>query len=105
MDIYQTLTIITSVTSTLTLILVAVAVLPHIKQGMLVIRDAILWVAFVLMVAIGGWAGWQGMAARLFSPTSRHADHVPSRQTHATVVTNAADRSDLDPYYRGPTSN
>ena len=44
MDVYQKLTILTFVTSTLTLILVAVAVLPHVKQGMVVIRDAILWV-------------------------------------------------------------
>lgn len=58
MDVFQVLTVVNCVSSLLTLVLVGIAVLPHVKQGAVIVRDAILWVTFVFVLSFIGWVGW-----------------------------------------------
>ena len=55
MDTFQILTIISCVMSTITAVAVCTAILPHIKKGMVVVRDAVLSAAFVLLIAGFCW--------------------------------------------------
>ena len=57
MSLYEILTVVTCLTSTMTMIIVAVAILPHFKTGLAVVRDAVLWASLVLILAIMGWLG------------------------------------------------
>ena len=97
MELTELLTIVSCATSTVTMILVIVAELPHVKSGMAVIRDAVLWVAFVVVVALAGWLGWQRVAAPTVPPSRPPAWDSPS----APVVERdrARGASTADPYY------
>ena len=68
MDIYQKLSIVTCVTSTMTLLIAAMALLPHIKSSVVIVRDAFLWVAFVLIVFGLGWYGWTSRVSSVDLP-------------------------------------
>lgn len=59
MDAFQILNIITCLSSTVTAVVVCVALLPHIKDGMVIIRDVILWLAFIALLAGLGWLGFE----------------------------------------------
>ena len=59
MSLYEILTVVTCITSTMTMIIVAVAILPHFKSGLAVVRDAVLWASLVLILAIVGWLGFR----------------------------------------------
>ena len=105
MDLYQKLVILNCVASLLTLLMVATAVLPHIKQGMVLVRDAILWAAFVAFISGLAWMGWQRMSAGgLGRPTSTvrpaavQAADVPSKP--AGWLDQVSTRT-TDPYYVG----
>jgi len=99
MDVYQKLTIFTCVTSTITLILVSLAMLPHLKNGFVLVRDALLWVSFVLVAAGSIWIGVNRLAGRevrlLGKPT------VPA----STTEWGEAWTADHDPYYQGSVSD
>ena len=68
MDIYQKLSIVTCITSTMTLLIAAMALLPHIKSSAVIVRDAFLWVAFVLIVFGLGWYGWTSRVSSVDLP-------------------------------------
>ncbi|MCP4189878.1 MAG: hypothetical protein GY768_04540 [Planctomycetaceae bacterium] len=57
MSLYEILTVVSCVTSTLTMIIVSIAILPHLKTGLAVVRDAVLWASLVLVLALVGWLG------------------------------------------------
>ena len=59
MDLFQKLTILNCITSSLTLIFVLVAILPHVKQGAVVVRDAMLWVLLIGAIGTLAWMGAQ----------------------------------------------
>lgn len=61
MDIERILLGVTCVTSTLTLLCVTIAILPRMKEGMVVVRDATLWIVFGLIVVCLGWGVWQNV--------------------------------------------
>ena len=63
MSLYEILTVISCITSTLTMIIVAIAILPHLKTGLAVVRDAVLWASLVLMLALVGWLGLRQFAS------------------------------------------
>ncbi len=65
MTVWQTLIVISTFSSTMTLLIVALAVLPQLKQGMAVLRDAILWAALVLIFAAGIYWSWQRWTGEL----------------------------------------
>ncbi len=64
MELFQIIALVTCVSSILTLLLVATAVLPHVKQGMALVRDAILWVCLVLVSVAVIWFGCQQILGR-----------------------------------------
>jgi hypothetical protein len=75
MDAYQLISIVTCLTSMTTLIIVSVAVLPHVKNGMVIVRDAILWAALVLLLVALAWFGFQELSQReLLAP-----NHAPDQ--------------------------
>jgi hypothetical protein len=78
MELIEILTILSCASSTVTMILVIVAVLPHVKNGMAVIRDAVLWIAFLVVLALAGWLGWRQLVARPDPPSRRPAWASPS---------------------------
>lgn len=104
MDLYHVLTIVTCITSTATLILVSVAVLPHIKQGAAVVRDAILWGAVVLVVAIAGWSGWQRLTERAEPGAPPQPGHRQMAGTQAAVISTSSPPLS-DPYYQQPSTD
>ncbi len=59
MDAFQILSIITCFTSTITAIVVCVSLLPHMKDGMVIIRDIVLWLAFIALLSALGWLGFE----------------------------------------------
>ncbi len=61
MDINRTLLAVTCITSTLTFLCVTIAILPRMKEGMVVVRDVTLWMVFGLIVACIGWGVWQNL--------------------------------------------
>lgn len=61
MDIDRILLAVTCVTSTLTFLCVTIAILPRMKEGMVVVRDVTLWMVFGLIVACIGWGVWQNL--------------------------------------------
>jgi hypothetical protein len=100
MDIFQKLTILTFITSSITLILVTVAVVPHIKHGMTLIRDAFLWATFVLVVAFAGWVGFQ----RLPLPDSRPWKGLVPGETKVHAAARTGPISADDPFYIAPAN-
>jgi arginine exporter protein ArgO len=104
-DFYHIITIVTCITSTATLILVAVAVLPHIKQGAAVLRDAILWGTFVLVVAIAGWSGWQRLTERADSPAPPLRGQREVAGSRAAVAIGTSSPPSADPYYQRPSTD
>ena len=52
MSLVEILSLITCVASCVTMTVVCVALLPQMKQGLSLIRDAVLWMALVLVVAV-----------------------------------------------------
>ena len=85
------MTIISCVMSTITTIAMCTAILPHIKKGMVVVRDAVLWSAFVLIVFAAGWLGIERFQSR-------------SNTVGPNEVSNAANAEQSDPqdrYYVG----
>jgi hypothetical protein len=80
MDTFQVISIVTCLTSTTTMIIVCFAVLPHIKNGMAIVRDACLWAALVLFIFGLGWMGLQRISpVELRLPTAKGDQaHDPS---------------------------
>lgn len=64
MSLYEILTIVTCVTSTATMLLVGVAILPHVKNGCAVVRDAVLWASLIAVLMLMGWLGIQQFTNR-----------------------------------------
>ncbi len=88
MELFEILNIVTCVTSSITAIIVCVALLPHVKDGMAIIRDAVLWLALVgLIVALG----WLGM------------DHVRNNRASSSIESPQipASQSRVDRFYAG----
>ena len=82
MSLYEVLTVITCLTSTITMIIVLIAVLPHFKNGLAIVRDAILWVTMVLILFVMCWIGWQRLTAR---DSATRTDSTPeARSPQAT---------------------
>ena len=100
MDIYEKLIILTSITSMITMILVAVAVVPHVKQGLTVIRDAILWVTFVLVVAMGVWLGLQQISQRLSPDNGVSQKRADATETRSASMNRRAPTTRPDPFYQ-----
>jgi hypothetical protein len=78
MGLLEVLTIITCVTSTITMIIVLFGVLPHVKNGLTILRDGILWVTMILVLCAIGWMGWQQLISNR-SPTqdaARESDEL-----------------------------
>jgi hypothetical protein len=99
MDIFQVLSIVSCVSSLLTLVMVAIAVLPHAKQGAVIIRDAILWVTFVFVLSFVGWIGWQ----RVFGNAGTSAvPQLRATATQATAHQSESHREIGDRLYGGP---
>ena len=59
MDAFQILSVITCLSSTITAVVVCVSLLPHVKDGMVIIRDVILWLAFAALLVALGWLGFE----------------------------------------------
>ena len=74
MDITETLSLVTCVSSILTLVVVTLAFLPQVKQLLVVIRDVVLWVTLVAVMAATGWLAWTGLS-----------DSSPSSQSTTTA--------------------
>ncbi len=64
MNVFEILIVVICINTTLTMILVAVATLPHVKQGLSIMRDAILWGALVLILFAAVWLGWSQYLSR-----------------------------------------
>ena len=64
MSLYEILTIVTCVTSTATMLMVGVAILPHVKNGCAVVRDAVLWASLIAVLMLMGWLGIQQFTNR-----------------------------------------
>ena len=73
MDLFQKLTILNSIASSLTLVFIFVAMLPHVKQGATVLRDALLWIMLVGVIVFLGWLGARRIAELDDSPQMRDA--------------------------------
>ena len=89
MELFQILNIVTCITSSLTAIVVCVALLPHLKNGMVIIRDAVLWLALIGLVIAFGWLG---------------IDQLKNRGSASSSPDNAASavlRPSVDSYYAG----
>lgn len=78
MDLYQKLTIVNCVTSTVTLGIVSMALLPHLKNGFVVVRDAVLWAALVLLLFGLGWSAFQQLDATDSRPAAAETSRVIS---------------------------
>ena len=63
MSVYEVLTVITFVTSSITMIIAVVAVFPRMKDGVAIVRDAVLWIAMVVLVVAGLMAGWRNFGS------------------------------------------
>ena len=64
MSLYEILIIVTCVTSTVTMFMVGVSILPHFKNGCAVVRDAVLWASLVAVLMVMGWLGMRQFAHR-----------------------------------------
>ena len=64
MTIFEVLTVLTFVISTMTMFMVFVSVLPHMKEGMTMVRDAILWAALVIVVVAALYFGWAQLSGK-----------------------------------------
>jgi hypothetical protein len=73
MDFYQILAVFTCLISTVTFVLVAVAVVPHVKHGLAVIRDAVLWATLVVVLALVIWRAWDRFSPQFLGPTASSA--------------------------------
>ena len=80
MELFQILSIITCVTSTITAIVVCIALLPHVKDGMAIIRDAVLWLALIGLFVTAGWLGFD----RIRNKQSDSSVTVPASQVNQT---------------------
>lgn len=63
MSIFELMTVISCVASCITMIIVIVAILPQMKDGMVIVRDAVLWIAMVVVVAAALMIGWKSVTA------------------------------------------
>ena len=71
MEFKDGLTVVTLVTATVALAMSCMALWPHCKGGLAVIRDALLWFVLVVVVTVFGFAGWRharGPAATVDAP-------------------------------------
>ena len=87
MDIFQILTIVNCVMSSITATVVCVALLPHVKDGMVIIRDAVLWLALIALLSAVGWLGFE------------HLRNSRSIQSQPTTGANVS--QPVDEYYAG----
>jgi hypothetical protein len=102
MDIFQILTILTCASSIATMFLVIMAALPHVKNGMAVIRDAVLWLAFVCVVALAGWLGWQRVVGRGPTVPPSRTEGSAFIRTSATSLAPVPSASASDPFFQEP---
>jgi hypothetical protein len=63
MNFYETLTVANFFLTWGVLLLVALALFPDLRQGLAVVRDAVLWCALVVVVAFVAWHGWSHWSA------------------------------------------
>jgi hypothetical protein len=101
MDIFQKLTVITCVTSSATLMLVFVAVLPHVKHGMTLVRDSILWMACAAVIVGLVWLSWRRLSDTPLI-LNRRSDVTPATLTRPTSDTDPLTAA--DPYFAGGSS-
>lgn len=65
MDFYQSLTVANFVLTVGILVLLAVSLLPSLKQGLVVVRDAVLWSALIVLLCFLAWLGiWRWDSGR-----------------------------------------
>jgi hypothetical protein len=79
MSFPDVLNIVTLVVSTITMIIVTLALLPQLKQGMAVARDIVLWAALILVVSAVTMIGWN----RYGGLHRRDEGYVPSERQDA----------------------
>ena len=98
MGLSEILAIVSCVSSIITMVIVILAVLPHVKNGMAVIRDAVLWIAFVVVLGLAAWLGWQRLIARRPTPSASQpawaSQPAPAAQREAAPFPTGA-----DPFY------
>ncbi len=92
MSLYEVLTVITCVTSCITMIIVLFGVMPHVKNGLTIVRDAILWVTMILVLCILGWIGWQ-QATSNRSPGGDTSRGSPDLQLTRPIALTGSDGS------------
>jgi hypothetical protein len=87
------------VSSILTLVVITVAFLPQVKQILVVIRDVVLWVTLVAVMAATGWLAWTGVARSPWKSPSTAADEpVPASDWPSTPVSRPVQPTDWRPY-------
>ena len=79
MNTFDLLSIVSCVTSTVTMIVVAMAMLPHVKAGAVIVRDAILWLALITVLAGLVW-----MAINQFTAPSNASSGDTSGTTNVS---------------------
>jgi hypothetical protein len=103
MDLDRTLDVVTCVASVLTFFSVGVTVLPHMKEGMAMVRDMVLWLAFLAVVAAGGWLGIQRLRAEGVTPAfTRLSSLVKASPQTPAPDADPSPAPTADPYYRPP---
>jgi hypothetical protein len=96
MSVHDGLNVVTLVMCILTLSMATAALLPQIKQGLLLLRDGVLWTLLVSVVALTAYVGWSRFSERIerrLGPTS-----VSERSTTAgSAETFPEDGAELTP--------
>ena len=103
MDTDRILEVVTCVASLLTFFSVTLTVLPHMKEGLAIVRDIVLWIACMAVLGSAVWLGVQHV----------RAEGVPSAVTRLSSLVKAPSETPAekesqpapagDPYYRAPT--
>ena len=70
MNSFEIMATVSYVTSIVTMVLICVAVLPHLKSDMVVVRDTVLWVVFVFVLTGLLVVGVQHVSKNLKSKSS-----------------------------------
>jgi len=106
MDVDRILGVVTCVTSVLTFFAVGVTVLPHMKEGMAIVRDAVLWLAFLAVLTAVIGLGVQRLRAEGMPPVLPRLSSLvksapaPEPAPEPQVAANAPVAG--DPYYKPP---
>ena len=76
MTFQVSLNIATMIMCVVTLTVASLALMPQIKQGMVIVRDTVLWVVLLAIVAVVGVVGW----SRLHQAQQRRAGPASAQQ-------------------------